>query len=555
MTMQQSDETARGIQYLREIVQSGKILKLLEPQPVNQGYSYLLRIRAFEKEWRFSLGRNQLNDLPATTSFHQPALALAKSLGYRFHNVNPNYFTTCSGRLLEIQIEWPPQQWMSQQGPIAATGLWVRVVDLVSKELAVCPIITTHQQEVFSGGPMHFLRPACVTNTMRSLVDRGAISFHRNQTELPKHFQYEEMLTEGYLHQPASIQDFIARKVWLLGLKAGGGRKETRVWIADPWDAAYLGCSEAELREVANILDAQNKIVLQEDGEFASVGPVLLASEGVPEPQKGKARQTFQTVFDVYMPQGPIGEGGSGRVVRVTNEAGISHALKYLKPQVTMTQKSKRFRNELAFCFRNTHRNIITVEDWGLAEIEGVQVPFYVMPVFPKTLRSLMKENKEPDELIPLFIQTLDGIEEAHKKGIWHRDLKPENILIDEENELAVITDFGCAHFSELVQTEIETGPQERLANFRYAAPEQRTNGPVDHRADIYALGLILYEMLTGELLQGTSHLRIALIHPTLAALDQLVERMSCQMPSDRPFSVGEVRNSLKGALDPDQSR
>jgi hypothetical protein len=56
--------------------------------------------------------------------------------------------------------------------------------------------------------------------------------------------------------------------------------------------------------------------------------------------------------------------------------------------------------------------------------------------------------------------------------------------------------------------------------------------------------------MLTAELLQGTSHLRIALIHPNLAALDQLIEWMSCQMPSDRPFSVGEVRDALKGALD-----
>jgi len=190
------------------------------------------------------------------------------------------------------------------------------------------------------------------------------------------------------------------------------------------------------------------------------------------------------------------------------------------------------------------------VEDWGLAEIEGVKVPFYVMPVFAKTLRSVMNENKKPEELIPLFIQVLDGIEEAHKKGIWHRDLKPENILIDETNTQVAITDFGVAHFSELVQTEIETHPHERLANFRYAAPEQRSNGPVDHRADIYALGLILYEMLTAELLQGTSHRRIALIHPNLAKLDQLVEWMSCQVPSDRPFSVGEIRGVLNGALD-----
>jgi hypothetical protein len=543
--MPQSDETARGIQYLRDIIESGNTLKLLDPMPINQGYSYLLQIRAFEKEWSFSLGRSQLDDLPATKSFHKPAVALANALGSRFRNVDPNYFTTCSGRLLNIQIEWPPLQLMGQQGMIAANGLWVRLTDLVSKELAKCLISTTHQQEVFSDGAIHFMRPAYVTNTVRSLTDQGSITFYRNDSEMPRAFQPQKMLTDSYLPRSRSVQDFVARKVWLLGLKAGGGRKETSVWIADPWDAAYLGCSEAELREAANVLDAQDRIVLQEGGEFAHVGRVLLASGGVPEPQKEKAKQTFQTAFDAYTPQGPIGEGGSGRVVRVTDEAGSLHALKYLKPQVMTTQKAKRFRNELAFCFRNSHRNIITVEDWGLAEIEGVQVPFYVMPIFPKTLRSVMKENRKPEELIPLFIQMLDGIEEAHKKGIWHRDLKPENILIDEAKNQVVITDFGVAHFSEFAQTEIQTRPQERLGNFRYAAPEQTSNRPVDHRADIYALGLILYEMLTSELLRGTSHQRIAKLHPDLAALDQLVERMSCQMPGDRPFSISEVRDTL----------
>jgi hypothetical protein len=547
--MQQSDQTARGIQYLRDIIQSGKLLKLPDPKPINQGHSYLLQIRALEKEWYFSLGRNQLDDLPGTKSFHQPALDLAKGLDYRFRNVDPNYFTTCSGRLLHVRIDWPPAPWMGQQGLLTASGLWVQITDLISKELAKCPILTTHQQESFSDGAMSFMRPAYVTNTIRSLIDRGAITFYRSEADRPGSFPNERMLTDGYLPEPRSVQDFVARKVWLLGLKAGSGRKETRVWIADPWDAAYLGCTEAELREAANVLDAQDKIVLEEDGEFAKVGRVLLASEGALAPQREKEQQTFQTIFDVYTPQALIGEGGSGRVMRVTDQTGAPHALKYLKPQVMTNQKAKRFRNELVFCFRNAHRNIITVEDWGLAEIEGIRVPFYVMPVFPKTLRSVMKNNKNPAELVPFFIQVLDGIEEAHKKGIWHRDLKPENILIDETDKRAAITDFGVAHFSELVQTEIETRPHERLANFRYAAPEQRSNGPVDHRADIYALGMILYEMLTGELLQGTSHLRIAQIHPNLAALDRLIEWMSCQMPSDRPFSVSEIRDALKEVL------
>jgi len=78
--MEQSQETTRGIEYFRDIVQSGKILKLSNPRPVNQGNSYLLPIEAFGKEWYFSLSRRQINDLPGTKGYHQPALALAKAL-------------------------------------------------------------------------------------------------------------------------------------------------------------------------------------------------------------------------------------------------------------------------------------------------------------------------------------------------------------------------------------------------------------------------------------------------------------------------------------------
>jgi serine/threonine protein kinase len=201
----------------------------------------------------------------------------------------------------------------------------------------------------------------------------------------------------------------------------------------------------------------------------------------------------------------------------------------------------------MAFCKGNRHPNIIKVEDWGLTEVAGQEVPFYVMPLYSKTLRHLMGDGIDSNTILALFGQILDGIEAAHEQGVWHRDLKPENLLYDPDSRRVVIADFGIAHFAEpLLQTTIETGPQERLANFQYAAPEQRTRSKVDHRADIYALGLILNEMFTGRLLQGTGHKTIGSIAPSHARLDFAVDRMVRQSPAERPQSIAGVRQLLR---------
>ncbi len=247
----------------------------------------------------------------------------------------------------------------------------------------------------------------------------------------------------------------------------------------------------------------------------------------------------FRTALNSYRLDKVIGEGGAGKVFRAVDDDGAVRALKYLKPESLSSRRTKRFKNELGFCVKNSHPNVISIEDWGLTEIHGTEVPFYVMPLFPETLRSLMEKPSNTDELLEVFLQVLDGVEAAHKAGAWHRDLKPENILYDPTIKRAVVTDFGIAHFpEELLNTSIETRPNERMANFRYAAPEQRSNGPVDQRADVYALGLILYELLTGQLLQGTQHKKIASVHPELAFLDPVIEQMLTQSPSDRPSAI-----------------
>jgi serine/threonine protein kinase len=147
------------------------------------------------------------------------------------------------------------------------------------------------------------------------------------------------------------------------------------------------------------------------------------------------------------------------------------------------------------------------------------------------------------------FSQFLDGVEAAHLKNVVHRDLKPENILVLRKEDRLVIADFGIAQFrQDELWTAVETQATDRLANFQYAAPEQRTRGgEVDHRADIYALGLILNEMFTGQVIQGTGYKTIASVSPDNAFLDDLVAEMIRQAAAERATSIEAVKKALIG--------
>ena len=255
----------------------------------------------------------------------------------------------------------------------------------------------------------------------------------------------------------------------------------------------------------------------------------------------------FETAFKSYHQQETLGEGGSGRVFRVIDADGQTYAVKCLDPDKATSEKRKRFRNEIFFCLGNRHRNIIRVLDYGNVTIKGTNSLFYVMAYYPTTLRRLMQPGIDSNTVLLYFSQMLDGVEAAHMQSIWHRDLKPENMLYDPSLETLVVADFGIAHFSEeQLYTIVQTQPHARLANFQYAAPEQRARGqPVDHRADMYALGLILNEMFTGSLPHGTGYKTIASVAPDYGYLDDLVALMIRQSPVERLASVDEVKQKL----------
>lgn len=252
----------------------------------------------------------------------------------------------------------------------------------------------------------------------------------------------------------------------------------------------------------------------------------------------------FETAIDTYTVISQKGAGGSGIVFEVRTSDGHTLALKLLDKSRTPRQKLKRFRNEIVFCMQPVSSHIVRVLDYGTAD----GCLFYVMPFYAKTFRDLVKEPLLKGELFELYGQVLDGVDAAHLRGVLHRDIKPENILYDPVTKQIVLADFGVCQFreDELLATTVETGPRERLANFAYAAPEQRVTGQkVDQTADIYALGLILNELFTGQIPQGTNYRQIAEASPEFAYLDKLVEQMLSQKPSERPQSIRSVKDEL----------
>jgi len=257
-----------------------------------------------------------------------------------------------------------------------------------------------------------------------------------------------------------------------------------------------------------------------------------------------KRKQQFDGLADTYTEVGRKGEGGSGVIYEVTDSDGRTCALKLLKKSGAPKGKFKRFINEMNFCRQGHSEHIVRVLDSGRCDDGSV---FYVMPFYPRTLQEIIDAGIAPEKVLPVFGQLLDGVEAAHLLGVCHRDIKPANFLCDVECNQVVLADFGIADLKEdELYTLVETKNNERLANFVYAAPEQRVRGrQVGPAADIYALGLILNQMFTGHVPEGTGIKLIAQVAPEFGYLDELVEVMRRQQPDQRPSTIRTVKDEL----------
>jgi len=264
--------------------------------------------------------------------------------------------------------------------------------------------------------------------------------------------------------------------------------------------------------------------------------PKLAEGEELPHPD----------AFPGYRVVAMVGFGGMGtvyRAIQLSMEREV--ALKVLHKRYSHVPRFvERFEREATALAALNHPNIVAVIDRGRVD----DTYFFVMEyVRGRTLRYLMR-NKQLTvaRAVEVGMQICDALQAAHGCGVVHRDIKPGNILVTPDG-LVKVADFGIVHIAG-ENKHAERERRTRLGTAKYMAPEQRGTGlVVDHRADIYALGITLYEMLAGRLPDGSP----ASVHnPAVPKpLDEILERATREDREERFRSAAEMRDALEAVL------
>lgn len=276
-----------------------------------------------------------------------------------------------------------------------------------------------------------------------------------------------------------------------------------------------------------------------------------------------------------FLLQSKLGEGGMGLVYKARNEQTHQEtAVKVLRTHLTTNERVvKRFHREAQAQNHLRHDNIVYVHDFGFEEGVG----FYIAMEFlrGKSMEEILVEN--PEMLTVVFVQSIvrqvcDAMGFAHSRGIYHRDLKPDNIFLVDQGiwdpsieQRVKVLDFGVAKMVASEEDERLTRTGMTIGTPRYMAPEQAGDGKADHRSDIYSLGVILFEMLTGQSpFEGSSAYQIMLRHvyadppslletrpdiPYPKSLEAFLQRTMAKEPQKRPASMDMFWQELAPCL------
>jgi serine/threonine-protein kinase len=271
-----------------------------------------------------------------------------------------------------------------------------------------------------------------------------------------------------------------------------------------------------------------------------------------------------QIVDGRYEIQTLLGEGGMGKVYKVRHVALQRHfAMKVLRKELAADRElALRFEREARAAARVQHPNVVAITDFGTLE-EGI--PFFVMELLVG--QTLGRELQEKVSIsvgrsIRIMHQVADGVAAAHEAGIVHRDLKPDNIFLcrsasGDETEVIKVLDFGAA---QVMGASRLTRQGHVFGTPCYMAPEQAQGSDVDLRSDVYALGVILYELITGRVpfdgdtIMGivSQHLYATPLPPStlvtgtpLGHLEEVILRAMAKTPGERYASARDLGEAL----------
>jgi eukaryotic-like serine/threonine-protein kinase len=284
------------------------------------------------------------------------------------------------------------------------------------------------------------------------------------------------------------------------------------------------------------------------------------------------------TLLGPYQVLSALGAGGQGEVYKALDTTlDRTVVVKVLTPERSPHASSRaRFEREAKLASALDHPNICTIH--GLFDINGVN--FIAMQYIEgQTVRQLVAGRPlELRSALSIAIQVADALAAAHARGIIHRDIKAGNVMVMEAGMVKVL-DFGLAKLLERPEEDSKDPHLTELGvpygTATYAAPEQASGGPVDHRADIFSTGVLLYEMLAGTWpFHGKTavDVRYAVLHetpvsiadmrgvdsPAIARLQEVLNRALAKKPEDRYQNIEEFRDELRALLqelDPENSQ
>lgn len=262
----------------------------------------------------------------------------------------------------------------------------------------------------------------------------------------------------------------------------------------------------------------------------------------MPEPSKIPA-MGMPSEIGRYKILGIIGSGGMGHVYEAMQEAPRRRvALKVIKGGAASEMALRRFEFETQILAKLHHPNIAQIYEAGMWKSPDGEVPFFAMEYIPGR-RGIIEYTQKRDlsirDRLELFTKVCDAVHHGHQKGVIHRDLKPDNILVDTNGNPKII-DFGVARATDadLSVTTMQTTMGQLIGTLQYMSPEQCDADPdrIDTRSDVYALGVILFQLLSGKL---PYDLRRQAIHEAVRVIKE-----------QRPDSMSTISGTLRGDVD-----